>query len=710
MDTIRYTPRCVFWLAAILLLAATTVQAAEDSAAKEKELINVLKTAAPAEKAIACKQLAIHGTKVAVPALGAAPVRSELASWARIALEAIPDPSAAEVLRTASEKLEGRLLVGTINSIGVKRDEQAVETLARRLKDKDADVASAAAVALGRIGNAAATKTMRQSLTDSGKGVQTAVAEGCILCAERILTEGKSKEAAEIYDEVRRADLPKQKIIEATRGAILARKSDGIPLLVEQLRSSDKGLFQLGLTVARELSGREVADALAAELTRTTPERAALIVAALADREERILPAAILEISKSGPKPMRIAAIGAVGRLGDASSLSTLLDIAAENDAELSQSAKAALAELSGDKVNSEIAARLAKAEGKSLASLIELVGQRRIDATSPLVKAVGHPDAAIRNAALTALGKTASPKELAVLISQVVAPADGVDAQVAQRALKEAAIRMPDREACAAQLTAAMAKASVATKSSLLEILGAMGGPKALETIAAAVKGSDEQLQDTGSRVLGEWMSVDAAPALLDITKTVSSDKYKVRALRGYIRLARQFAMPDQQRAEMCQNALDAASRADEQKLVLAVLERYPSVDTLRVAVRASELRGLKDDATRVAMIIAQKIGGKTSDSQRLLAEIGLSPVKVEILKAEYGAGDKLRDVTKTLQQQVRDLPLIVLPKATYNESFGGDPVPGTTKQLKIQYRVNGKTADALFAENAAIMLPMPK
>ncbi len=480
--------------------------------------------------------------------------------------------------------------------------------------------------------------------------------------------------------------------------------------MVEQLRSSDKGLFQLGLTVAREHSGREVADALAAELTRTTPERAALIVGALADRDERILPAAILEISKSGPKPMRIAAIGAVGRLGDASSLSTLLDIAAENDAELSQSAKTALAELSGDNVNAEIAARLAKAEGKSLASLIELVGQRRIDATAPLVRAVGHPDAAIRNAALTALGKTASPKELAVLISQVVAPTDSVDAQVAQRALKEAAIRMPDREACAAQLTAAMPKASVATKSSLLEILGAMGGPKALQTIAAAVKGNDEQLQDTGSRVLGEWMSVDAAPALLDITKTVSSDKYKVRALRGYIRLARQFAMPDPERAEMCQNALDAASRADEQKLVLAVLERYPSVDTLRVAVRATELRGLKDDATRVAMTIAQKIGGKTSDAQRLLAEIGLSPVKVEILKAEYGAGDKLKDVTKTLQQQVRDLPLIVLPKASYNESFGGDPVPGSTKQLKIQYRVNGKSADASFAENAAIMLPMPK
>ncbi len=193
MDTIRTTARCLAWLAAILFLAAASAQAADDSAAKEKELINVLKNAAPAEKAIACKQLAIHGTKESVPALSPLLADPELASWARIALEAIPDPAADEALRTASEKLEGRLLVGTINSIGVRRDQQAVEPLARRLKDNDADVASAAAVALGRIGNASATKILRQSLAGSDKGVQIAVAEGCILCAERLLAEGKSK-------------------------------------------------------------------------------------------------------------------------------------------------------------------------------------------------------------------------------------------------------------------------------------------------------------------------------------------------------------------------------------------------------------------------------------------------------------------------------------------------------------------------------------
>jgi HEAT repeat protein len=711
MNNTRQSTSSVVLLAAFVVMAALAHAADRQNAAKEKELIETLRSDSPAaEKAIACKQLAVYGSPQAVPELARLLTDERLASWSRIALEAIPGPEADEALRKAMDSLKGRLLIGTINSIGVRRDHGAVDPLTVQLQDPDADVASAAAVALGRIGNAAATKTLRGSLVGAPAKVRTAVAEGCILCAERLMAEGKTNEAVEIYDEVRRADVPKQKILEATRGAILARKSDGIPLLIEQLRSADKGFFQIGLNTSRELPGREVADALAAELARTTPDRAALLLVAFADRNDSIVPPAVLAVAKSGPKQVRIAAIGVVGRLGDASSLSTLLEIATETDAELAQTAKTALAGLPGEKINAEVVARLAKAEGKTLPVLIELVGQRRIDATPALVKAVDDPDAAIRRAALTALGATVGAKELSVLVSQVVSPKNPDDAQVAQKALRVACIRMPDREECAAELAAAMPRASVSTRSILLEILGEMGGAKALATIGAAVKGSDPELQDTGSRVLGEWMTVDAAPLLLDLAKTAPSDKYQVRALRGYIRLARQFSMPDQQRAEMCQNALDASSRAAEQQLVLTVLERYPSPDTLKVAIKARQVPALKEDATRVTLVIIQKLGDKAGDVRALLAKIGLDPVKVEIIKAEYGAGTKQKDVTEALQQHVRDLPLITLPSPSYSASFGGDPVPGTAKQLKVQYRINGKAGEASFPEDAIVMLPMPK
>ena len=126
------------------------------------------------------------------------------------------------------------------------------------------------------------------------------------------------------------------------------------------------------------------------------------------------------------------------------------------------------------------------------------------------------------------------------------------------------------------------------------------MGGPKALATIAAAVKGSDAQLQDTGSRVLGEWMTVDAAPVLLDLAKTAPSDKYQVRALRGYIRLARQFAMPDAQRAEMCRTGARRRRAAPPSRSwCWPCSSAIRALETLKVAVKATEVPALKEDAT---------------------------------------------------------------------------------------------------------------
>ncbi|MCI0332262.1 MAG: HEAT repeat domain-containing protein [Planctomycetes bacterium] len=635
MDKSRYAFGWIVLLAIIVsILGPMTVRAADNQLPPlEKQLIETLRSAAPEEKAIACKQLAIYGSKAAVPELAKLLANEQLASWSRIALEAIPDPAADAALVEAAETLQGKLLVGTINSIGVRRSAQAVDRLAARLKDKDAEVASAAAVALGQIGNDKALKTLRQSLAGAPPAVRSAVAEGCILCAERLLADGNGRAAAEVFDTVRKADVPKQRVLEAIRGAIIARGAQGVPLLVEQLKSPDKGRFQIALSTARELPGREVVEALSAELASAAPERASLIVYALGEREDAVLPPAVLRAARSGDERVRLAAIAVVGRLGDASTVPALLEIAAESDAELSQAAKTALVGLPGKKVDVELSRRLPAAKGNSLAILIGLVGERRIDATPDLVKALDNPDKSIRSAALTALGATVGPKDLKVLISAVVDAKNAADAELPVRALQAASVRMPDREATAAELAAAMPRASTATKkASLLKILGAMGGPKALETIAAAVKGGDEKLQDAGTRVLGEWMTADAAPVLLTIAKDSSSEnKYQIRALRGYLRIARQLDLPDDQRIDMCRQAIAIAERPEERGLALDALKRCPSAEAVELASSLLDDKEIRDRAVETAIFIGEKIKDKDPAAAKSAGEKALeaSPPK---------------------------------------------------------------------------------
>ncbi|MCA9246433.1 MAG: HEAT repeat domain-containing protein [Planctomycetales bacterium] len=711
MQTIHRQTRRLAWVAAACMLAVAA-RAAEPTTRSEDELIAVLKSdAPPAEKAITCKFLAVWGTEKAVPELAPLLADEHLASWARIALEAIPGESSAQALRDAAGKLEGRLLIGTINSIGQRRDATSVSALATILNKGNPEAAAAAAVSLGKIGTDDAAQVVYKALANPAAPVRNSAAEACVLCAEYAQAGGRADAAIALCDAVRNADVPKQRIVEATRRTILARGDEGIPLLVELLKSYDRAMWRVAMQVARELPGSKVTEALAAELVGLPPDRGALVVYALADRSDTTVSPAMLAAARSGPPEIRLAVVDLISRLGDASSVETLLQVAVGSDETLAAAARAGLASLPGADVDAEIAKRLETAEGSSLAALIHAVGERRIESATPvLLKQVGHADGAIRSAVLTALGETVALKNVSVLIDYVAKPAHPEDAETAAKALHAACVRMADREACAAQLASALPNSSADARGTFLETLGAMGGAKALATLHAAGKSDDALSQDIASRVLGEWMTVDAAPVLFDLTTAAPEEKYRTRALRGYIRLARQFQMPVAQRAEICQKSLAAAKRSDERKLVLEVLDRYPAIETLRVAVEATKVEGLKDDATRVAMSIAQKIGGKSAGAKELLAMIGQEPVTIEIIKAQYGAGDKQKDVTAVLRKHASGLRLIALPSDKYNDAFGGDPAQGVVKKLTVEYKLNGKVGTATFGENEAIMLPTPK
>ena len=254
---------------------------------EERELIAVLESdAAPFDKDVACRRLAVIGTKAAVPALAGLLTDEKLSDIARHGLEPIPDPSVDEALRAALTKVEGRLLIGVATSIGNRGDRAAVPELVRLLADADEGVAKAAAKALGRIGGAQSARALERALANAAESVRPAIADGCLWCAGALVTEGKRKRAVALLDRVRKADLPPHILAAATRGAILGRGAEGVRLLVEVLKSEDEELFGVGLRVVRELPGDEVGETLASELENLPPDRRDLVIEALEDRED----------------------------------------------------------------------------------------------------------------------------------------------------------------------------------------------------------------------------------------------------------------------------------------------------------------------------------------------------------------------------------------------------------------------------------------
>lgn len=608
----------IFFLWVSLAVAQTTKPT-------EQELIAALKSSETpdAEKALTCKKLAVYGSSASVPVLAPLLADERLASWARIPLEVIPGEEADAAFREAAQTLTGRQLIGTLNSIGVRRDSKAVEILNRHLFSDDADVASAAAVALGRIGSEPAAKMLQAALASGADSVREAAADGAVLCAEHLMNDDISELAAKLYDQVRTADVAKQRLLEATRGAILVRGKAGIPLLLEQLKADDRDFYRIGLSTAREVSGSEATQALVEVIRELNPERQPALLLALADRGDKKALPSIMLLAIDAETPTRLAAMQAVEKLGDVSCVESLLNVSAEPEGKVSAAAKQAIERLPDEKVDAELVRRLADSSGKVKECVIEIIGKRRIEAYPELRKAAEDSNRDIRRAALLALGSTIKLENLDFLIDQFKSSSHTEDSEVAGRALRDASVRMPDLDAAATKLSTALSIGSDDSKATVLKILGEMGGQKALQLLGETARTGNAKLQDAATRLLGEWMTVDASSELIKLAE--QPGPYQVRALRGYIRLARQFLMPAKQRTEMCSTALKVAKRDAERKLVLGVLQRYASVENLKLAVEVAKSPTLKQDAVKTVRAIANKLGAENSEVKAALSDSGI-------------------------------------------------------------------------------------
>lgn len=611
--------------AACFLTSANATTAASE---KEGEYIRILQSEAPkADKAITCKRLAVYGSSEAVPAIAPLLLDPELTSWARIALEAIPGSESEQALRDALSKAKERVLIGIINSVAVKGDQKAIPSLVNTMNSADKDIAGAAALALGKIGGADATKALTAALESGPESIRPAVAHGCILAAEGWLKQERMRQARRVYDAVREANVPQQRQLEAVRGAILARGGDGIPLLMEQLRSSDEDLLAIGLRTARELPGSAATKALAEELSRTREERQPLILLALADRGDASAVPAIVKAARSGSTAVSLAAVGVLEKLGNASTIPVLLDMTLSKDANLSQASKNALTRLPGGDIDGLLQDKLANSDGKVRQVLLELAGKRQIRPALPLVtRSMEDKDPGVRAAAIEALSLMGTETEAVALVKRLQEPAAREDRANIETALL--AISGRSGSTSATQLLPLTRSQDPEVRVIGLHALASAGGPQALSTIKAAVEDQDGGVQDEAVRTLSSWPNTwpdDKAIAepLLALAKSGKKTSHQVLAVRGYLQhlqSARDLKPEDKVRS--IDAVLPLLRRSEEKRLAVPILQSVPTADSLDLLANLAGDPAVADDAAAAMVRIA---GSKNQPLPREVRERAL-------------------------------------------------------------------------------------
>jgi len=594
---------------AVQVLAQTIPPATKEL---ENKLIAVLNSdATRQEKSDALRQLGVVGTKDVIPVVAALLGDEELSHMARYALQPNPDPAVDRAFRDALGKLKGLQLAGVIHSIGVRGDTEAVRQLSRLLQNSDAQVAQAAAKALGSIGNTAAAKALRAALPKAHPANQLALCEGLFRCAEALAAEGQRDEAIEIYDELRDLDGPHQVRAGALRGAILIRRQkDGVALLQKNLRSDDYIMFSAAAQTALEMEGSKVTQVLTTELSRLPADNQILVIQTIGKRGDKAALPVLFAAAQSGEKSVRLAAIRALPEIGHALAVPVLVELLADDDLQISETAQEALAALPGKEADAAVMAMLNSSEAGRRLTAIELIGRRRMITSIPMLLETAHDvDAEVRPAAIKMVGELGEPSQLSVLLDLLMDLKRSQELAAAEQALTAVCRKADDPQSHADELIDRLDDAAPAQKSALLRILGVIGGTNALEAVRTEIGDRNAQVRAEAIRALCAWKTVDAAPDLLVLARQSPNLSHKTAALRGYISLVRDESLSTEKKLAMCKEAAAMIQRNQEKKLLLGVLATVPAAEALSMAMEHLDNPATRDEASFAAVAISEKI-----------------------------------------------------------------------------------------------------
>jgi len=596
----------------------------------EAELLAVLTSADASreQKATACRRLAVVGTETAVPVLAGLLADDELSHMARYALEPMPYPSVDAALREALGKVRGRPLVGVIGSLGVRRDAKAVPLMTPLLGSDNADVAHAAARALGSIGTPEAVKALWKSLdADPSDTQRLALCEGLFRAAERMCEAGKPGDAVPVYDRLRGLkDAPHQVRTAAVRGAILARGRDGLPLLREYLASKDWIPFAAACRTTHEMTGSDVTEALTAVLGTASADHQVLAMHALGNRRDRASVPALMAVARAAEKPVRLAAIRTLAQVGDPSAAEGLMALLEVADREIADAALESLASLPGKEIDAAVKAMFAGGDATRRITAMALMGRRRMtEAVPDLLKAAADDDDQVRAAAMKHLGDLADPADLPTLLDLFMQASPSPVLAAAEEIVVAVCGKAEDPASCTARLVARLPNAGPAQKAALVRVLGAVGGKQALEAVREAASDADKDVHTTAIRALSSWKTPDVIPHLLAVAKAADDPRDRTLALRGYLGWASRTkgGVPGRERIQMCQTAADLAQTPGEKKLLLGTLGRIRSPQAMNMILPYLDDEAVRTEACAAAVSVAEdllKVGGGERFAPKLL------------------------------------------------------------------------------------------
>jgi len=565
-------------------------QSEEGRAECEEQLLGFLQSEATADgKWEACRLLSSLGSKASVPILAELLGRQGSSEMARYALEKIPGDEAERALLEALRSSSGEIRLGLISSLGHRRSERAVPVLAEIAGEGREAAVEGAVFALGSIATMESADVLSGLLDSCAQSLRTSVAASLLACADALRDQGESRSALGMYARIRDMHISPSVTRAAYRGQILAAGERARDQILEVLSQSEASLHATAIRMAAQVFKDEDPEPLCRVLPGLTPSGRVQLLSVLSGLGgDRALLAAVQSLGDEETS-VRMAALDALTKLGNASIVKPLIRHAANSRGAEQAAVRNTLDNLQGKAVDEAILEALSGDYPQALeGELIRCVGGRRISSgKNRLYAKLASPDPDTRILAVRALRPLSVPSDLPQLISRLLEMEDERE-QTELAATLAAAARKIDRPHARAGLVVQRLRSvtSPEKRAVLLSVLGKIGDDSSLAELRRALKDPNPRVSEAAARALIEWPAPTARDDVLGIAQNQTSPTLQVLAIRAFVRLVEmeRFRRPEAAVASL-RAVLPLITRAEEKMAVLSVLPHFACRDALVLA-----------------------------------------------------------------------------------------------------------------------------
>ena len=424
-----------------------------------------------------------------------------------------------------------------------------------------------AAISLGRLGDSESATALQAARSGKPAAQRVEIDNALLNAAEQLAASGKAAEAASIYRDFYKSGDSRQMQFAGLRGLVMTQGDQAAKLLSDAMRAEDVSLRRYAISLIGLVPGQKATETFVGASDSLSVEDKVLLFRALGARGDAAAAGAIAAATKDDDPAVRMAALEALGKVGDASIVLRLAETAAAADGLERNVARASLKSLSAAGTDDKLLQLLNSADAQIQVELIHALAARGVHAAvDTLLRSAADPDPDVCRAAIDALGALADGRQVDALVKLAATGETHQDPEALIDAIGKAFVRTEDKAKCAKAVQAEMGKAPPAARPLLVRLLGKSGAPESLPTIRGCLSDGQPELRQAAVRALAEWPDTNVSGDLLTLLTDRNHAEHREVVLAGYLRLAAQSDDP----GAMYVQALKHVREVNDKKAVL--------------------------------------------------------------------------------------------------------------------------------------------